>query len=332
MKCAVHLEEGIYSLLLKQLPDLFLCRVVLLQMLRPAQTASERERTLLDVVTSPRIRYIQWTVLSKAIFDLEFPAFDSHCIVMAWVAEPLLPATIEKSDRAAIHAFPVDVLRPMASHANVRANTHLLDEARPTDQILPPRRILQVQLLLAVDQAAKVWFLASRALEEADLGLCEGHQVVVVEVTWSGNPLVLVIAFFLANFHGLYLNIAPQDSQLFNLIVDLVDMLNIDRLLAAWAAHEGERDSQRAPLVFKKFKYAVGVEDVSTGELDTRLLLQLASVADCAKLVFCWQVDARWCLCNAFSLEARETLLLVLDSSTLVSAFLHFAAEWESTS
>ena len=220
----------------------------------------------------------------------------------------------------------------MASHADVRANAHLLDQAGPTDQILPTRRILHVQLLLTVDQTAIVWFLAPRAHEEADLGLCEGHKVVVVEVTWSGNPLVLVIAFFLANFHCLYLNFAPQDCQLLDLIVDLVDMLNINRLLAAWAAHEGERDSQRAPLVFKKFKHAVGVEDVSAGELDTRLLLQLASVADGAEFVFCRQVDPRWCLCNAVSLEARETLLLVLDSTTLTPAFLHLAAEWESAS
>ena len=52
-------------------------------MLRPAQTASEREPTLLDVVTSPWMWYVQWTVLAKAIFDLEFPAFDAHRIVMA---------------------------------------------------------------------------------------------------------------------------------------------------------------------------------------------------------------------------------------------------------
>ena len=83
--------------------------------------------------------------------------------------------------------------------------------------------------------------------------------------------------------------------------------------------------------MFKEFKHAVGVEDVSAAELDTRLLLKLASVTDGAEFVFCWQVDARWCLCNAVSLEARETLLLVLDSSTLAPAFLHLATEWEST-
>ena len=120
-------------------------------MLRPAQTASERERTLLDVLTSPRMWYVQWTVLAKAIFGLEFPAFEAHRIVMAWVAEPILPATVEEGDRAAIHTFPVDVLGSVASHADVRANAHLLDQAGPTDQILPPRRILHVQLLLAVD-------------------------------------------------------------------------------------------------------------------------------------------------------------------------------------
>ena len=251
---------------------------------------------------------------------------------MARVAEPLLPATVEKGDRAAKHALPVDVVGTVASHADVRANAHLLDQAGPTDHILPPRRILQIQLLLAIDHPTIVWLLAPRAHEEADLGFCEGHEVVVIEVTWRGNPLILVMAFFLANFHRFYLNLAPQDSQLFDLVVDLVDMLNIYRLLAAWAAHEGERDSQRAPLVFKKFKHAVSVEDVPAGELDTRLLLQLASVADGAEFIFCRQVDARWCRCNAFSLEARKTLLLVFDSSTLAPAFLHLATERESAS
>ena len=88
------------------------------------------------------------------------------------------------------------------------------------------------------------------------------------------------------------MDLAPQDRQLLDLVVNLVDMLNIDRLLAAWAAHEGERDPQRAPLVLKKFKHAVGVKDVSAAESDTRLLLKLASVADGAQLVFCRQVDA----------------------------------------
>ena len=74
------------------------------------------------------------------------------------------------------------------------------------------------------------------------------------------------------------------------------------------------------------------MEDVSTGELDTRLLLQLASVADGAELVFCWQVGALRCLRNAVSLEARKTLLLVFDPGTLVPAVLHLATEWESAS
>ena len=63
----------------------------------------------------------------------------------------------------------------MASHADVRADAHLLDQAGSTDQILPPSRILHVQLLLTINQTAIVWFLAPRAQEEADLGFSKGH-------------------------------------------------------------------------------------------------------------------------------------------------------------
>ena len=61
-------------------------------------------------------------------------------------------------------------------------------------------------------------------------------------------------------------------------------MVGLDWLLAAWAGHESEADSQGSPLMLKEFKYAVSVEDVSTSELYAWLFTKLARVADVAEI------------------------------------------------
>ena len=60
-----------------------------------------------------------------------------------------------------------------------------------------------------------------------------------------------------------------------------------------------------------------------TIELDARLLLQLASVANRAELVACWQITPG----DTFSLKAGQALLFVLDSGTLVSTLLILATK-----
>ena len=61
-------------------------------------------------------------------------------------------------------------------------------------------------------------------------------------------------------------------------------MIDINRRLAARAAHEGKCDPQSRPLVLKELLDAVRVENVSTGKLNGRLLSQLARVANRANL------------------------------------------------
>ena len=55
----------------------------------------------------------------------------------------------------------------------------------------------------------------------------------------------------LADFHCLDLDLASENIQLLKLIIDLVDMLNIDRFFAVGTLHEGESNSQGAPLVLE---------------------------------------------------------------------------------
>ena len=94
---------------------------------------------------------------------------------MTGVAEPVLATAVEKGNRAAIHALPVNILCAVTFHANIGANAHFLDQAGPAYEILPPRGVFHAQLLLAVDQPTKVWLLTPRALKEAYLSLCECH-------------------------------------------------------------------------------------------------------------------------------------------------------------
>ena len=207
--------------------------------------------------------HLQRTVLAEAILRF-FPSIDEFaCHVMARIAEPPLSAAVEEGDRTAKHAFPVNIIGTVSLHTNVGANAHFPDQARPANEILPPRGILHAQLLLTVDQSSKVRLLALRALKEAYLCLCKRHQVVEVEVAWGGHSRVFVQALLFTDLHRLNLDFAPEDVKLLELIVDLVDMLDIDGLLAVGAAHEGESDPQGAPLVLKQFKNAIRVEDVS---------------------------------------------------------------------
>ena len=119
--------------------------------------------------------HLQRAVLAEAVLDFPSSREDGTCIVMTRVAEPVLATAIEKGNRAAIHALPVNVFGAVTFHANVGANAHFLDQAGPAYEILPPRRIFHAQLLLAVDQSTEVWLLTPRALKEAYLSLCERH-------------------------------------------------------------------------------------------------------------------------------------------------------------
>ena len=242
-------------------------------MLRSAETAAKREGALLNIKASARMRHLQRAVLAEAVFDFSSSREDGTCIVVTRVAEPVLATAVEQGNRAAIHALPVNVFGSMTFHANVGANAHFLDQAGSTYEILPPRRVFHAQLLLAVDQPTKVGLLTPRALKEAHLSLCERHEVVEVKVTGCGDSWVFVQAFLLADLHGLDLNVASENLKLLKLVVDLVDMLDVERLLAVGTAHEGEGDPQGAPLVLEQLKYAIRVKNVSTTKLHAWLLL-----------------------------------------------------------
>ena len=54
--------------------------------------------------------------------------------------------------------------------------------------------------------------------------------------------------------------------------------------LALRAGEIAERNFQSSPLVFEQIRHAIKMEDVTTVQLNTRLLLKLLSVADGAKL------------------------------------------------
>ena len=73
------------------------------------------------------MRHLQRAVFAEAVFDFFPSREDGTRIVVTRVAEPMLATAVEKSDRATIHAFPVNVLGAVTFHANVGANAHFLD-------------------------------------------------------------------------------------------------------------------------------------------------------------------------------------------------------------
>ena len=119
--------------------------------------------------------HLQRAVLAKAVLDFPSSRDDGTCIVVTRVAEPVLATAIEKGNRAAIHALPVNVFGAVTFHANVGANAHFLDQTGSAYEILPPRGVFHTQFLLAVNQSTKVWLLTPRALKKAHLGLCKCH-------------------------------------------------------------------------------------------------------------------------------------------------------------
>ena len=220
-------------------------------------------------------------VLSSTVSHL---AFTLDCLVVASVAEPDMATTAEEGNRAAILALPVDELSIVAFLADVRANTHIFQEAGATDEVLAASRVFSPHLLLAVYQATEVWLRALGAHVKADLSLRILQGFVVEEVTFCHHPLVPIHTLTLCHLHGLHLQGRSEVDELVDLIEDLINVVRLDRRLTSRTAHEGKGDPQAGPLVLEKFDDAVGVEDVPAAQLHARFLTKFARVANRAQL------------------------------------------------
>ena len=110
-------------------------------MFTPADTATERERALLCIAARPRVRHVKWAVLAHTVSNL---LFVSNSLVVAAIAEPLCATAAKESNRAAIHALPVNEVGAVSVVADVRADTRHLHQAGATVQVLTPCRIFHL--------------------------------------------------------------------------------------------------------------------------------------------------------------------------------------------
>ena len=161
-------------------------------MVRPADATAQRESTLHWVVASRRVRNLQRTVLAFTVTNF-LPSVNG--ILVTAITEESFAAAVEQCNGATEHTLPINEVCSM-NVADVSADTHLLHQARSTNEIFAPRRILHDHLLLAIDQAAKVWLVTTSAHVEANCVLGKLHQLVVIEVSWRGHSRIFVHALF----------------------------------------------------------------------------------------------------------------------------------------
>ena len=137
VKCAIDMEEILF-IFFYHLSYGSLRLIILRQMFTPADTATERERALLCIAAGPRVRHVKWAVLAHTVSD-RFSTF-----VVAAIAEPHGAMAAKESNRAAIHALPVNELGAVSVVADVRADTRHLHQAGATIQVLTPCRIFHL--------------------------------------------------------------------------------------------------------------------------------------------------------------------------------------------
>ena len=76
--------------------------------------------------------------------------------------------------------------------------------------------------------------------------------------------------------------------KLLKLIVDLIDMLALNRPLALWTAHEGKLDSKSRPFVLQQLYHTICMEDVPALKANTWFLPQLTGITDLAEVFLRW--------------------------------------------
>lgn len=85
-------------------------------MIAPADTTTERESAFFSIFAGPWVRHVKRAVLALTISNL---LFSSNSLVVAAIAEPLCATAAKESNRAAIHALPVNKVGAMSVLADV---------------------------------------------------------------------------------------------------------------------------------------------------------------------------------------------------------------------
>ena len=241
------------------------------KLLRAADTATEREdATLAWILAGRRVSDAKWAVDAVAV--LEGRVEGAVVLIVAWLAHIVSTEAAEESGGAAVHAFPVD-LSFAVLFAVGGTGTDFLEEAVLAKKVFLLGIACVVGcFLLAVNETTEVGLLATSALVEGAAVVGVFLRLVVVDVIWVLKSLIGKDSLALCILEGLSLNLFLQGNQWSKLSGDgLGESLDLELLVAAWAGHEAEGDSESGPLVLEELHEAVGVEDVAAGKLGASL-------------------------------------------------------------
>ena len=172
-----------------------------------------------------------------------------------------------------------------------------------------------IKLLLAVGKTTEVGLLAVVALEEGARVKSQLEGLSVVDVAWSVDSLSTWKALILGNLQSELLNLLLLVLEVLKLCNNFRALSLVDLSLAGRALHESEVNLEGAPLVLEQLEHAVCVENVTAGQLNTRLILELTRVADGAKFI---STLLKAFVLPAARLEAGQALLLAVNTVACV--------------
>ena len=143
--------------------------------------------------------------------------------------------------------------------------SHFFENASLAEKIFLLRLKLLSILLFTVDEATEERLLAFMALIERTAAVGKFLRFAKIDVIRSDESLIIKNALCLGVQEGLFLNSLFEREERTELTGDRLGQANdIDLLLAARAAHEGESNSKGSPFVLEKQNHTAGVENMAT--------------------------------------------------------------------
>ena len=177
-------------------------------------------------------------------------------VVSVAVAEP-------EGDGAAPLALEVDVFSTvLVTVLDARADQ--IRRALWTNQVFLAVLASCCHVVAAVVQAAKVGIFALKAHVVGALEHGEGLQVVVEPIGWVLEPSVLFQPLQTGPLNSLLFDHSPNILHCSQVGLQRCAVVQLHRLLAGRAVHEGEDNPRRRPLVLNYLLHAIDMEDVST--------------------------------------------------------------------
>ena len=181
----------------------------------------------------------QWAVDSTAVFEWhDAPIVPS----VAWIAHVVRSKAAKESNRAAVHALPVDLHVSVLLASGLACAKVLEQTLLALEVFLLGLGLLSVlSLSHAVDETAEVWLLAVVALVEGSAleGVCK--LVAMISMAWIIDADILEDALSLGLANGLLFDLALEAHEWDELLGDRLATEGVDRgSSTAWALHESE--------------------------------------------------------------------------------------------